>query len=250
MKNTKKTVFEPVASTLRQATNERWYYFFVEFLRIATRWTPEKLGIAALYAAFVAMVATADRLLEQVSKSWLTGKIKTADGERDECINGFRAAVKALLKSANKDKREAAERMNITLDGYGDVARRDYAAESGLVLNLLQDMNGKHAKDVAVTELGEWITDMERFNTTVMTLVDERYAEKVDKPAEKLAEVRRETDHSFGNILTVIEGVMLTTPDHGLEEFVKELNVLIVHYRTLAAQDKGRRNARKTAAGE
>jgi hypothetical protein len=245
------TKIEPVLSALRQAPNERWYNFHREADKIMVRWTPARLGIEALYPAYVDLVQKADVLLEQVSKSWLTGEIKHFDGERDRCINGLKAAVRALLKSPIQDKRVAANKLNILLNTYGDMAKMEYDAETAAVINLLQDLNGsKYAQHVKTAELGDWVTELERFNTRVDELVGERYAEKSEKPAEKLIEVRRDVDSSFGKLLTLIEGTMIANPAHGLNEFVRELNIVIKHYKTLATQDKGRRNAKKTDTEE
>jgi hypothetical protein len=80
--------------------------------------------------------------------------------------------------------------------------------------------------------------------------VSERYAERSDKPSEKLAAVRRETDLALSNILKVIEAAIIINPAAEPDGFVKELNVVIRHYQTLAAQSKGRRNAKKTNTAE
>jgi hypothetical protein len=40
---------------------------------------------------------------------------------------------------------------------------------------------------------------------------------------------------------------VITNPAAELDGFVNEMNVVIKHYKTLAAQSQGRRNAKKTA---
>jgi hypothetical protein len=250
MDNTNMMTFELFATPLHDAPNERWYNFHREANKIIGRWTPVTLGIEPIYPAYCAQVNTADKLLEQVSKSYLTGKMKAKDAERDDCTRGFTAAVRALLKSPFPKKRDAAEKIVITVDAYGNLPVMEYDAQTSATFNFVQDMEGKHRQDIIDAELTDWIPELKRLNTEFDDLASDRYAERSDKPAEKLVTVRRETDHCFGNILKVIEAAMIMNPDNRLDGFVNEMNVVIKHYKTLAAQSKGRRNANKTDSEE
>jgi hypothetical protein len=246
MNNKKDNVIEPVLTVLNRSNNERWFNFHLEFDGIMVKWTPNKLGIAALYPDYKAKLEQADLLLELPTKSFLSGEIGTADNLRDEDIRGLKTAVKAFLKSSDPQKKKAATKVMITFDKYGDFTKLDYAAESGAVYNFLQDMKGKHSEDITTLGLNTWITDLETHNNQTTALLSERDAEKVDKPEGKLVKVRREVDTAFGNILKTVEVFIMNNPDHGLDEFVKEVNVLTKRYRTVAAQEKGRKNAKNT----
>jgi antirestriction protein len=238
--------FEPFLRTLSDAPNERWYNNQREFDKVIVRHTPAVLGIEPIYPVFREKLDMADALLEQVSKSWLTGKLKTKDAERDTTTKGFVAAVRALLKSPFQKKREAAEKIIITCDGYGDITKLEYDAQTAATFNFIQDMEGKHLQDIIDAELTDWIPELKRLNTEFDNTVGDRYAEKADRPAEKLSAVRRETDIAISNICKVIEAAMIISPKPELDRFVTEMNVVINHYRTIAAQAKGRRNAKKT----
>jgi hypothetical protein len=246
MNNTNMTGFEPILNDLKQAPNERWYNFHRESIKIIGRWTPITLGIEPLYPPYCAQVDLADKLLEQVSKSYLTGKMKTKDAERDDCTRGFMAALRALLKSPLPKKRTAAEKIVITADAYGDLPKMEYDAQTSATFNFVQDMEGKHRQDIIDAELTDWVPELKRLNTEFDDLAGDRYAERSDRPSEKLVVVRRDTDSCFSNILKVIEAAMIMNPNHELDRFVTEMNVVIKHYKTLAAQSRGRRNAKKT----
>jgi hypothetical protein len=245
MNNTNVTVIEPVMEVLNRATNERWFNFILEFGELVNHVPLDVLGITALYPAHLKLVATADDLLEQLRKSRHTAELKTLDTGRDTCTNGLKAAVKVLLKSPVEVKRKAAVNLNILLDSYGDIARKDYAAQTAATYNLLQDLNGKYAADVVAAELTDWVTELERLNKLFADRASARHDEKAEKPEGTLVEIRREVDQSLSRILTVIEATTYTTPTTELTDFVTRLNVLIHSYRTLAAQDKGRRKAKK-----
>jgi hypothetical protein len=250
MSNTNEITFEPVFKVLQAAGNERWFSAHLEFGRLIVRATPEKLGIEKIYPAYEKLVAMADELLEQISKSKHTARLKTLDKQRDDTVNGFKAAVRALLKSINESKKDAATSLNILLNGYGNIAKLDYDAESASIYNLVQDLEGKYAQDVVSAELTDWVTELKRLNKLFTDTASVRHDEKAEKPEGKLVEIRREVDQSLSRILTVIEATTYTAPTTELNDFVTRLNVLIRSYRTLAAQDKGRRNAKKAAKEE
>jgi hypothetical protein len=227
-----------------------WFKFFPDFRGLVSRWTPAALGIEALYQTHELLVDTADALLEQLRKSFLTDDIKTLDKQRDDCIAGIRFALKSLLKSSDQTVRKDAGKLMKVLDNYGNIAKMDYDTESAAVYNFVQDMEGKYGAEAKKLELEGRIADLKSFNTQLMELTTERYAEQTAKPDRKLADVRREVDASYANLIKVIEAFMLTNPDHKLDDFVKELNIIITHYKTVDAQKQGRKNAKNANAEE
>jgi hypothetical protein len=239
-----------VLRILSRANNEKWFNFYLDFGVLVSRWTPAALGIAALYPEHEKLVATADLLLEQLRKSFLTDDIRALDKQRDDCITGLKMALRSLLKSSDPDKRKNAGKLKKVIDDYGNIARMDYDTESAAVYNLLQDLLGKYIAEVKKLELEGWVTDLERYNTQIRTLTTARYAEKAEKPDMKLADVRRQVDNSYSMLIKVIEVFIITNPDSNLDDFVKELNIIINHYKTVDAQKQGRKNAKNTNAEE
>jgi hypothetical protein len=244
-------IFEAILSALGFMKNERWFNYHLEFDGIVVKWTPDVLGVAALYPGYRAKLEQADLLLEQPAKSFLSSEIETADNLRDEDIKGLKTAVKAFLKSSDPEKKKSATKVMITFDKYGNFDKLDYAAEGGAVYNFLQDMKGKHSEDVKTLGVTQWVTDLEKHNNQTTSLLTERDAEKKDKPEGNLKNVRREVDAIFGNMLKTVEVSIMNNPDsHGLDEFVKEVNILSKRYKDVAAQQQGRKNAKNTATEE
>jgi hypothetical protein len=243
-------IIETILRVLGVSKGERWFNFHLEFRNLVRQKTPAALGIEAFFPAYEEQVDVADGLLEQVRKSFLTGDIKTLDGLRDDCFAGFKTAVKAHLKSGNPARKKSAMRLMSVFDTYGDITRLDYGAESAALHNFLQDMNGKYKEDVKTLELTGFVTDLAQYNGQFTALVDERYTERTERPDQKLVEVRREVDTMYGDMIKVIEVFMLTNPDHGLEDFVKKLNLIIKNYKTLYKQEQGRKKSKSEEKSE
>jgi hypothetical protein len=241
-----KIIFVAILNTLRVMKNERWFNYHLEFDGIVARWTPETLGIEALYPGYKTKLAQADALLEQPAKSFLSSEIETADNLRDADIQGLKMAVRSCLKSSDPVKRKSATKVMITFDKYGNFDKLDYAAQGGAVYNFMQDMRGKHSEDIKILGLEQWITDLDKHNSQTTALLTERDAEHADKPDGKLVTVRKEVDAIFGNMIKTIEVAIVNNPaGHGFDEFVKEVNTLGKRYKDLAAQQKGRKDAKK-----
>jgi hypothetical protein len=245
MSNSKSNVIIPIVSALGQANNELWFNFHLDFDALTAKWTLTALGIEIPYPAYKALVGKADALLELIIKSRLTGKMKEADELRDEDIRGLRAAAKAFLNSSNPQKKEAAITFMILLDKYGDFTRKSYDAQSAMTYNFLQELKGKYSEEIKTLELTEWVDALELHNNQFVALDRERYVEKTEKPDQTLVEVRRKVDASYSDLIKVIEASMIINPDHKLDDFVKELNIIIKHYKTVFAQGKGRKNKEK-----
>jgi hypothetical protein len=250
MNDTEIPVIDPILSVLGKAPNEMWFSYQLDFNGLVIKYTPERLGITALYPAHVARVNEADEMLEQVSKSFYTGKMKTADAQRDDCVTGIKMAVKSALKSADDDKKDAAARLDTWLGKYGHVAKMEYDTEGAAIYNMLQDADGKYADDVKTLDLAHWFADLKRFNDAFLALRNKRRSERAEKPDKTIKQVRREVDASLANLFKVFEVVMMTTPDHGLDAFIKDLNVLGKHHRNVFAQKQGRKDAKNTKTDE
>jgi hypothetical protein len=220
--------------------NEEWFQFFTEFKALAEQHSPAALNIDELFALFLVLYAGADEALEIIRKSASTEQIADADTARDTVFRGLAEAVQSALLHFDAVKREAARRLQITFDHYGNVARKSYDAETATIHNLIQELNGKHATDVATLGLGDWVTQLDADNRAFEALMNTRYSEEAGKTDFRMKEVRRETDRIYRDITDRLEALMLVNGDTAYVPFVKELNIRVERYADILAQRKGR----------
>jgi hypothetical protein len=245
-----KNLFEAFSRVLSTSGNEQWFSFHLGFNDLVKQKTPVLLGIEALYPAYEEKLNLADVLLEQLRKSFLTDDLKTLDTQRDDSLISLKNAIKAHLKSSDNEKRKDAHKVMAVLDNYGNMARMNYPTESAAIYNFVQDMEGKFSREVKNLELNNWVNDVKRFNTRFMTVYNERFAEEAEKPDLKLADVRKDVDAKYNSLIKVIEAFILTNPNHELDDFVRQLNIVIKKYKTIDAQAKGRKNPKTEVAEE
>jgi hypothetical protein len=221
--------------------NEEWFQFYTEFKALVEQYYPGTLNIEELFVTFVILYVKADKALEIIRKSATTEQLAEVDSARDVVFRGFADAVKSALSHFDAAKKEAAKRLKIVIDHYGNVARKPYDEETASIYNFIQEMNGAHAADVNTLGLNEWITRLETENKTFEALLKTRYSENVGKVNASLIEIRNDTDKIYRNIIKRIEASMLLNGEEQYLPFANELNLRVGHYSNLLAQRKGRK---------
>jgi hypothetical protein len=219
--------------------HEEWFQFYTEFKTLAEQHDPSALNIDALFATFVILYARADEALEIIRKSAATEQMAEADHARDVTFRGFSDAVKSGLSHFDPSRREAARQLKIVFDHYGNIARKAYDEETASIRNLLQEMNGVHAADIATLGLGEWVSRLEADNNAFDAFQQTRYAEGAGKPELRMIEIRRETDRACRDMLDRIDASILLNGEAPYAPFVNALNVRTGRYIDILARRKG-----------
>lgn len=219
--------------------NEEWFQFYTEFKDLTTRYGAQAIDIEALFATFSQLYADADEALEIIRKSATTEQLIEADNSRDAVFRGFVDAVKSAGNHFDPAKKEAAKRLQIILNQYGNIARKPYDQETASLYNFLQDVNAK-ADEIALLGLADWTTQLDAENKAFDALMKSRYDETASKTALRMKDVRVETDRCYRDILDRLDALMLINGEERYAPYVKELDVRIERFANILAQRKGR----------
>ena len=230
--------------------NEEWFQLNTEFKTLVEQYNPATLGIEVLFNKFLPLYANADEALEVIRKSATTEQIAEADNVRDVVFRGFADSVKSAQNHFDSAKRDAAKRIKIVLDKYGNIARKSYDEETASIYNLLQEMNGTYANDIATLGLGDWVSQLEADNKAFDALMQTRYGETSSRTELRMVNVRTETDRCYRDTLDRLDALMLINGDEQYAPFVKDLNTRIDRFSNIIAQRKGRSAAKKEKAAE
>ena len=246
------------------------------------------IGIAPLFVQFVPLVSELDILMKTAQKSDYTRKMHLADKERDDTCRGFFTMVKGARKHPDTDKQDAAMRISIVVDGYKDtILHGAYAEASGSIHNLLQDLRGASAADLALIGLTGWVDAIGQAEQNFLAFRHERHEEASAKPLEKIRNVRVKIDSVYLAMMNTVDGILIANglggdivlgpdiPDSPGEEnpggsgpveesipvtrtgsgnaaydFVVRWNEIVKRYRDLLHQRAGRREKAKNEAEE
>jgi hypothetical protein len=230
------------------------------------------LCIADLFTIFLAFLVQLDILLEVIRKSDYTRKVENDDKDRDNIFRGFIGVVLSYRRHANVAKRDAAHRVTNLLKQYRkSILRAAYVVESGATTNLIKDLRGKYAADVALLGVESWVDDLEAANLKFIADYALRVKESIDKPKREIKALRPLIDKIFHHITNVfaakltvdgLDGDVVVEPselDTGAHEdgdttpphlrgnvnynCVVGLNEIIKKYNNMIAQHEGRLSA-------
>jgi hypothetical protein len=158
-----------------------------------------------------------------------------ADGRVDHTLACVKAHTKAKLYSSDADTLAAANRIEMMLKQYGDVAHKSYEAEVGNVKAILGRLQGDLAPDVALTGMAELVSELQANFEAFNTLFHARSQQQTQKPAESFPDTRKSTDGLYGQMATVLEANAISNAAPEFAAFIARLNPEIdyfnKHYR-------------------
>jgi hypothetical protein len=215
---------------LNNLRNDAHFQFHTEFRDLVAKNGAETLKIKPQFDAYLPLYDRVDEALKKIVKSEFTAKIHEADKARDEIYIGMADMNAAALKHFSPEIREAAGRLKIVFDTYGNVASKPLNEETSAIYNILQELQGKYASDVAVVGLGGWISELETRNNAFGELVKSRFDETAARTDIVLKEARAELDEAYRTITEMVNALAVVEGAADYEQFIKTLNAVIAKY--------------------
>ncbi len=202
---------------------------------------PAGIDIAEAFTSFQTALAGEDLSFKKVQKSDITKDLVDADRQRDAVVAGFKSQVGSLQKHFDNSISSAAYRIQLLLDTYGNLSTQSYDNETANLKNLMQELYGKYAADVATLGLGGWMLQMETLNNNFDSLMKERYAQSSDKSTvNSLRSARIDTDKAYGSMRDRLNAAIVFNGEAKYAKAATELNAIIKRYNDILTQRKGR----------
>lgn len=225
---------------LREFHNEEHFQFQSDFKDAVTQCGADNLDILEAFNVYVPYFNQEQEALQLIRKSAGTEKMTNADLERDTLFRGFADAVKSALNHFNPEKRDAAKRIQVLLDQYGNVARRPYDEETAALTKLTVEMRTTYKADMELLGLTDWTQEIDNKNKAFDALMKTRYSEGASQTELRMVHVRADVDDAYRAVLNRLDALMLLNGTAKYEAFVKELNERVDKYSNTLAMRKGR----------
>jgi hypothetical protein len=230
--------------------NDEHFQFMTEVRDAFREADPAALRVEAQFEAFAALYRVEDAVLKKITKSALTAEIHDADAERDRVFRGMADAARSAANHFSPAVAEAAGRLRIVFDAYGNVAAKSADAETSAIHNLLQELAGEqHAADVELVALVPWIAELDRRNVAFEALVQGRYDEAAGRSDVSMKEARAAVDEAWGVLALCVEALWVMAPDDvaraACDALIRRLNAVVAHYDITLARRAGRADAEK-----
>lgn len=223
---------------LHSQRNAAHYQFQTDFNNLVIKYSPQALGIVDDYAAYVPLLDDEGVALVAIKKSATTEEIEVADRNRDFTFRGLADKVTNGLNHFNPEVREAARRVKVIFDAYGNLVSKPNDDESGLITSLIADLRTKVPAEIATLAIIDWIDELERLNNVFIALEATRNSEQAGQSELRMKQVRVKTDAAYNKIVKRINALIVINGEFLYAEFVKELNARIGRAQDAIAQSK------------
>jgi hypothetical protein len=211
--------------------NNAYFQFHTEFHDLVEQHNAETLKIKPLFDDYLPLYNRVEDALKKIVKSEFTAKIHEADKARDEIYLGIVETNTAALRHFNPTVRQAAERLKILFDTYGNVVNKPLNEETSAIYNILQELKGKYTADAESVGLTEWVIELETRNQTFEALVKERFDETASRTTDiVMKQARAQLDEVYKTIVERINALAVVEGVESYEVFIKTLNAVIAKY--------------------
>ncbi|MBD5446456.1 MAG: hypothetical protein HDR32_01600 [Treponema sp.] len=186
-----------------------------------------KAQVAALRAA----VTAEDESLQISAKSLTTDKIAAADRLRDQLYAGYKKAVAGYAGFPMESLADAAKVLQQHIKDYKIDVQAQLDKETGLLVNFVQDLEGKFAEQVKALSLSAFVEKLKAANEEVRELTGQRTDERSAKTAGALKAARVASDEAYRLLTMHVNAHALIEGDADYAAFIDYANTEIDHFK-------------------
>ena len=186
---------------------------------------------AAQVKALREAVTAEDENLQISAKSLTTDKIVAADRLRDQLYAGYKKAVAGYAGFPVESLADAAKVLNQHIKDYKIDVQAQLDKETGLLVNFIQDLEGKYKAQVDVLSLGAFVEKLKAANEEVRELTGQRTDERSAKTAGALKAARTASDEAYRMLVLHVNAHALLEGDADCAAFIDYANTEIAHFK-------------------
>jgi hypothetical protein len=235
---------------LSRQRNAEHFQFQTEFKTQVENTTAQALGIETQFHNYLSKYAGENEALVYISKSSLTDLLNNADSYRDSIFRGLCDTVKAACNHFIPGKAEAAKKLMIIFDTYGNLSVEAYDEETAKLTSLVNDLQVNHSSEINLLGVTEWIDELKASNLRFEDIKTNRYSEESTKTILRMKQVRKETDQMYQDMINRINAQILLNGETNYKDFVIALNQRIENAKNVMAKRKGKNGEKEGGTEE
>ena len=160
-------------------------------------------------------------------------RVTEADAARDFAWTGLYNYVKAMTAHPDESIAEAAKRALEILEKYGNPTAKPQLEESGILYNLLQELNeAKEAGDFNGLDIEPWLTRLENAETSFLNATDEKVQEEAAREVGLSKQARQAADDAYRKLVDIVNMLAAMHGDEKFATFIGNVNALVEQQRT------------------
>ena len=180
-----------------------------------------------------------DAALKASATNPATASATDADVERDQSWRGINAYVKAMCSHPTDDVASAATEAKSLFDKYGDPTKLAQTEESGVLHNLLQDLEAFDSSKRTSLALDVWITDLKTKEEAFLAAAARRTEADAARQVGIVKETRTAAESAYRSLVDTVNALAMINGDADYATFIEHVNAVV-------ERQKGILKARKT----
>ena len=180
-----------------------------------------------------------DAALKASATNPATASATDADVERDQSWRGINAYVKAMCNHPTDDVASAATEAKSLFDKYGDPTSLAQTEESGVLHNLLQDLEAFDSSKRTSLALDVWIADLKTKEEAFLAAAARRTEADAARQVGIVKETRTAAESAYRSLVDTVNALAMINGDADYVTFIDHVNAVV-------ERQKGILKARKT----
>lgn len=181
-------------------------------------------------ATYLPAATVYSQVYKTPKESALTIKIKTARYDRTEAFRVFRQMIKLNARKDSVEIKDASDKVNILLKGYEGIVNKSLTDQTGLVDDLLIELDGDYKKYVELLGVGDEVDTIRNKNIEFKKLVKERDGEYAKKSKTTVSQAKRILNPIIRNVLGMIDSFAVAEGSPEYQKFIDNINIVFGRY--------------------
>lgn len=167
--------------------------------------------------------------LKTFQKSMITDSIHAADKKRDALYVGLHEMIRAHSHNPLAERVTAALELLQVFKEYAIRTGLQIDTETGMMENLINDLQTKFASQVKLLALGDYVKALSSANEELKSLTASRLQQQAGRVVGALAAARRQTDNAYKAVIQMLNSLMVVEGEERYRSLAILLNAEITH---------------------
>ena len=207
------------------------FLFITDTVGLATADAKVKTKVTAELTALQTALKAEDDALALSKANLLSGEIKTLDTERDKHYKALRKAIKFFLSHPDAELVKAAQRLERLLKDYNIDPKMQLDRETGLLLNLISDLETKSAADVTALALTPVVQAMKQANEKLREVTRARANDRAVQIVGQLKQAQHASDEAYRTLVQKVNALAVVEGEADYADFISKMNEQVKHYK-------------------
>ena len=221
---------------IKQLRTEECFGYLKQVLAETSNLPSEETPAAQTTAvnAFETAFDAFDTALKASAVNPATASATNADVERDQSWRGINAYVKAMCNHPTADIAANAAEAKSLFDKYGDPTSLAQTEESGVLHNLLQDLEAFDSSKRTLLNLDVWITDLKTKEEAFLSAAAERTEADAARQVGIVKETRTAAEAAYRSLVDTVNALAMINGDAAYATFIDHVNAMIERQKAIS----------------